>query len=34
MKKVMKQYAKDTPLKELHSTCVQDFSSAFFQLDE
>ena len=34
MKKVMKQYAKDTPLKELHSTCVQDFSSAFCQLDE
>ena len=34
MKKVMNQYAKDTPLKELHSTCVQDFSSAFCQLDE
>ena len=34
MKKVMNQYAKDTPLKELHSSCVQDFSSAFCQLDE
>ena len=32
--KVMNQYAKDTPLKELHSTCVQDFSSAFCKLDE
>lgn len=32
MKKVMNQYAKDTPLKELHSTCVQDFQVLFVNL--